>query len=341
MQNLQTNAYVFFVGIDMSKQKFDVAILDKNAKKIGHNVFGNNPNGFTLFSAWIIQKVQDSNTLFCMEYTGIYSRKLWHFIQDKQWKLWMESGFEIKRKAGIKKTKTDKSDAFMIAEYSLSNVFKVKVTDLYDENIELLHDLLSARNRLISALQTLKTPLFEMKTYGDARQYLILENIHQPAMKGIEESLKSLEIEIDNLIKCNSHWHENIELVCSINGIGRVVCLWVLVYTRNFHADFNSRKFASLAGVAPFVSESGSSVKNGSHNHHFSHKFLKGIFHTATMAAIRSNKPIKLYFTKKKAEGKKGFVAMNNAKNKLIHQIFAVVKSKTMFNNEFIHPKAA
>lgn len=341
MQKQQTISYSFFVGIDMSKQKFDVGILDIGGNKISHKHFANTEAGFALFSGWISEKVLLSQALFCMEFTGIYSRKLWHYLQDNHCSLWMQSGFEIKRRAGMKKTKTDKADAFMIAEYALCNSFKAQITDKYDENIELLHDLLSARNRLLSDLQRIQVPLEEMRIYGSSRNYDILLEIHQSAIKGIKESLKTLETQLDNLIKCNESWQENIDLVCSIKGIGRVVCLWVLVYTKNFKSDFNARKFASLAGVAPFVSESGSSIRNGSHTHHFSHKFLKSILHTAAMSAIRSNKPIKHYFTKKKAEGKKGFLPLNNVKNKLIHQIFAVVRSKKMFDNDFVHQKAA
>lgn len=341
MKESETNSYSFFVGIDMSKLKFDVAIIDKTNKKIGHRHFENSSLGFEIFAAWVLEKTQSGPCLFCMEFTGIYSRKLWHYIQDRNWHLWMQSGYEIKCKAGIRKTKTDKADAFMIAQYALSNSFSAVIDNIYDENIELLHDLLSARNRLISAIQRLKKPLQEMEKYGGDRNYKILDAVNTVALNGLEAALKQLNEQIDILIKDNPAWQENIDLACSIKGVGKVVCLWILVYSKNFNSSCNARKFASLAGVAPFTSESGSSIRNGSHTNHFSHKFLKGILHTAAMSAIMSNTPIKTYFNKKKAEGKKGFLAMNNVKNKLIQQIFAVVKSKIPFDNEYKHPKAA
>ncbi len=55
------------------------------------------------------------------------------------------------------------------------------------------------------------------------------------------------------------------------------------------------------------------------------------------MSAIQYNKPIEAYHKRKKEEGKKGFITMNNVKNKLIHQIFAVIKSKKPFENDYIH----
>ena len=59
------------------------------------------------------------------------------------------------------------------------------------------------------------------------------------------------------------------------------------------------------------------------------------------MAAIRFNPQMKEYFERKKQEGKKGLLVMNNVINKLIHQMYAVVRSKTPFNPEYIYKKAA
>lgn len=341
MKEIEVQSYSFFVGIDMSKLKFDVAILDTSNKKIGHHHFTNNAEGFVLFSDWLLEKTQLASCLFCMEFTGIFSRQLWHFIQDQNWHLWMQSGYEVKCKAGIRKTKTDKADAFMIAQYALSNRFLSKIDNIYDKDLELLHDILSTRNRLISAIQCLQVPINEIKTYGGDRNYEINERINQPAIKGLHESLSILNDEIDILIKSKTDWQQNIELASSIKGVGKVVCLWILVYSKNFSDKISARQFASLVGVAPFTTESGTSIKKGTHTHHFSHKFLKGILHTAAMSAIMWNPAIKAYFKKKKEEGKKGFLPMNNVKNKLIHLIFAVVKSKMPFDNDYVHPKAA
>jgi transposase len=341
MNKIQSESYSFFIGIDISKLKFDIAILDYNGKNKVHKIFNNNELGFNSMLGWVGSITGDSPILFCMEFTGIYSRQLWHFLQNNGKSLWMESGFQIKRKSGNSKGKTDKKDAFMIADYALSNRHKLKITYKYDENIELLHDLLSSRNRLISDLKRLEVPIKELKTHGGKRNYELILRVNQSAIDGINSSIKDLQLAINDLIKENESWQENIKLATSIKGIGQNTCLWILLYSRNFDSEFNARKFASLAGVAPFESTSGSSVRNGSHTHHFSHKFLKGILHTAAMSAIQYNTAIGQYHKRKKEEGKKGFITMNNVKNKLIHQIFAVIKSKKMYENDYKHPKAA
>ena len=44
---------------------------------------------------------------------------------------------------------------------------------------------------------------------------------------------------------------------------------------------------------------------------------------------------------RKKEEGKKGFVAMNNVKNKLVQLVFAVVRSKQKYDVNFKHKLVA
>lgn len=341
MYNNQSKNYSFFIGIDISKTKFDVGILDSNGKGKDHKVFSNNTLGFETMQSWVQSITQDLPVLYCMEFTGIYSRLLWHFLQDDDQSLWMESGFQIKRKSGNSKGKTDKKDAFMIAEYALSHRHRLKITYKYDQNLELLHDLLSSRNRLLNDLKRLEVPINELKSHGGKRNYDLLQKVNQPAINGIKASLKELQLAINELIAENEAWQENIKLATSIKGIGQNTCLWILLYSRNFDSEFTARRFASLAGVAPFESASGSSIRGGTHTHHFSHKFLKGMLHTSAMSAIQYNQAIGQYHKRKKEEGKKGFITMNNVKNKLIHQIFAVVKSKKMYDDDYKHPKAA
>ncbi len=339
-QNCAIN-YGFFVGIDVSKQKFDAGILDSNGEKVSHKVFKNNRLGFEDFLTWTKALVVDEQTIFVMEHTGLYSRLLWFFLQDNSCSLWMESGFEVKRGMGLAKGKNDKKDSYRIAEHALNRRHKIKITPDYDENLVLLHDLLSNRNRLVTDLNRIETPLSEMKEYGNKLSYDALLKVNSSAIKGLKCSIKEIEEAINELISTKDDWQKNIELASSVIGIGKWACLWILVYTRNFSKEFNSRKFASMAGVAPFESSSGSSIRNGSHNSHFSHKFLKGILHTAAMAAIRFNPAIKEYKERKKKEGKKGFLVMNNIKNKILHQVFAVVRSSEIFKIDYKHPMAA
>lgn len=341
MNKLESN-YSFFVGIDMSKLKFDASIIELNGKKLCHKFFNNNADGFVDFLSWVYEKTLTKDILFIMEHTGIFSRLLWFFLQDNSCDLCMESGYIINRSAGIKKGKSDKLDAYMIANYGLEKRNKLRITPVYDEKIFVLHDLLSNRNRLKDQLKALETPLKELKKYATNMTNDIIHKANEKAISGLKESLSEIESEIDKLIDSTPEWKENIKYASSVKGIGKTIVCWMIVYTRNFSDEFTARKFASMAGIAPFGIKSGTSIKKGDHVSHFSHKFLKGVLHLAAMSAIQHNPKIKEYYKKKKEiEGKKGFVVLNNVKNKLVQTVFSLVRTKAEFDDNFQHKLAA
>ncbi|MFN8429754.1 MAG: IS110 family transposase [Spirosomataceae bacterium] len=333
--------YKMFVGIDVSKNTLDLGLLDEFGKKKGHKCFKNNSFGFESFLDWIMTFYSDGDILFCMEYTGIYSRKVQFFLQDAGFDVCMESGYVIRRASGIVKGKSDKIDAYRIANYALSKRYNLKISDHYNKNITLLHDLLTTRNRLTESLKRLQTPINELKAFAENENFQLIYDGCKNAIDGIKQSILEIDEKIDDLIDREESWKQNIRIVTTINGIGKIVALWMLVYTVNFKPSLNARKFASLAGIAPFTEESGISIRKGAHVSHHSNKLLKGLLHVCAMTAIRNNPTIKMYHLKKKNEGKKGFVVMNNIKNKLVQTAFALVRSGQVYKSDFVHAKAA
>ncbi len=68
-----------FIGIDISKTWFDAALIKvENSSMVIHQQFSQKPEGFKKMQAWLLQHgVQlDEQTLFCMEYTGLYNTGL-------------------------------------------------------------------------------------------------------------------------------------------------------------------------------------------------------------------------------------------------------------------------
>lgn len=298
--------YKLFIGIDVSKKTIDSAIVNDFGKKIGHRKFTNDQFGFDSCLEWLGEFYQDGQVVFCLEHTGIYSRLLSMFLQDKGLAVCMESGYTIKHSGGILKGKNDKIDAYRIAEYALSNKFKLKIAEHYDLNIIKLHDLMTTRNRLVIDLKRLTTPINEMEEHGGKESYEMLLKACKAAIDGLKKSIKDIEQMIDELIEQVEGWKERIELVTSVKGIGKIVALWMMVYTKNISSKINARQFTSLVGIAPFEESSGSSVRKGAHVSNHAHKFLKGILHSAAMAAIKSSSKIKEYHKmKKKRKAKK------------------------------------
>ena len=111
--------YVFFIGIDMSRDWFDASFSSNGDKgKMIHRRFDNNTEGFLKLIEWLRQltakkRLPKKEIVFCMEHTGVYTLPLCHFLQKKKLDLVLVSGLEIKNSLGIRRGKNDKSDSLI------------------------------------------------------------------------------------------------------------------------------------------------------------------------------------------------------------------------------------
>jgi transposase len=155
----------------------------------------------------------------------------------------------------------------------------------------------------------------------------------------IQESLareiESIEQEIEAIIRSDDSMYENYELARSVKGVGPVIATDLIIKTGNFEQIDTARKASSYAGVCPFPQSSGKMVAK-SKTSSFADKKLKSLLFMGAKSAIHHNKEYQLYFRKKMLEGKPYYLIMNNVSNKLLRTIYAVVKNKTPYEQDYI-----
>lgn len=114
---------MLYVGIDVAKNKHDVTVLDETGKIIVKPLtFSNNKAGFTLLDKTLKQLKQDR--LIALEDTGHYAFNLLNFLHEQGYQIYSYNPLLIKEFAkslSLRKTKTDKKDARVIALKLLSD----------------------------------------------------------------------------------------------------------------------------------------------------------------------------------------------------------------------------
>ena len=330
-----------FIGIDFSKLKFDVAIYDgETNENIGSQVFDNEDTGFKDLIKWVCTKtkIKRNEWLFCGEHTGLYSFALPVFLCKKGIDICLESGLQIKRSQGIQRGKTDKIDAFRIAEYAYRHKDKLKTFNPISKTIDGLKDMLAFRERLIKAKKMFVISSKELKL---AKQTgIIAEYIHLDSdleIKSLEAKIKSCEIKIKELIQSELDLNTNYELLISIKGIGLVNAATILAITANFTLFTDPRKFGCYCGVVPFKYKSGTSIKGRTKISKLANKKVKALLTQAARTCVMHDAEIKSYYQRKIAEGKSDKIVINNVRNKLIHRMFAVVTSNTMYDQNYLN----
>jgi transposase len=108
-----------YVGIDISKDYFDVAFIQDLKSKSIHNQFENTSTGVKKLIVWLKSlKCGRSDTLICMEHTGMYSKIIITELISERFQLWVEMSLKIIRSGGVQRGKNDKVDAERIAIYA-------------------------------------------------------------------------------------------------------------------------------------------------------------------------------------------------------------------------------
>jgi hypothetical protein len=162
--------------------------------------------------------------------------------------------------------------------------------------------------------------------FNSLKTHVITENL----LTQLNKAIQDLEFEIASIIMSKDDLRANYKLITSVRGIGQVTACDLIIKTGNFKEIDNARKAASYAGICPFPNSSGKMVKK-SRVSSMADKELKTLLYLCSVVAVNRNPEYKLYFQRKRQEGKPYFLAMNNIANKLIRTIYSIVNSRKAY----------
>ncbi|MDO9872275.1 IS110 family transposase [Glaesserella parasuis] len=243
---------LYYVGIDIAKAKFDVAIKLQNGKH-KHKVFKNNPEGFQSLMQWLNTF---GETFHCvMEATNIYHEALADFLFQQQITV---SVINPKCSAHFTKTdnlrsKTDKIDAKMLADYADEKRHKLPI---YQPISPAQRELLR-KNR---QLDHLKKQLAQEKT----RLTMLLDSdciaSTQQMITFIKAQIKALEKTIKQCINADNTLKNNVKLLCTIPAIGFATAVQLIAHLGDGNRFKNAKAAATFAGLTPMIKSSGKSL---------------------------------------------------------------------------------
>lgn len=316
-----------YIGIDVSKATLDFCVRDQHAVVL--NTTCNNDKKSIKSLIKKLRKLPDftiTGVVFCMEYTGIYNNHLLDCLLAVKAKIWLESAMRIKHSQGMLRGKNDKVDAERIALYAYTYRNQIKLWEPPRKEVIELKNLITLRDRLVNSMKQLKTPLKEHSEFFSASVTKIEKKVFKGTLAAIEKDLQSVEKMINDLIDKDPHLKELHKLITSVDGVGTITAINILVSTNEFKSISDPQKFACYSGVAPFEHQSGSSIKGKARVSHLANKKIKTLLHLAAMAALNVKGELREYYQRKVEEGKNKMSTINAIRNKIIRRIFAVVK---------------
>ena len=317
-----------FIGIDVSKETLDIALIKNNDKsKIYSSKVTNNPEGFKKMKRWLLsEKVVLKQAVFCIEHTGLYSKAVSRFVLSGQSNLWMEMSLKIIRSMGIQRGKNDKIDAIRIALYAQRNQDEMKLYELPRPIVEKLRTLLQLRKTLIISRNHLQVPCKELLAV-DAQAGKEAIKLIAPAVKALQKSIDAFNEQIEMLIASDEQLNHHFEIGTSVPGMGKITLAYIICFTNEFKNFSSGKQLACYSGVVPFEYTSGKSIKGKPHVHNMANKTLKRQLHMGALAAVTYYDEFKCYYKRKLQEGKPKMLVLNNVRNKIILRLAAVIKN--------------
>lgn len=322
-----------FMGIDVSKSKFDVCVLESETHRVLlQATYENTKKGVQQMQKQLLKemKAEKSTWFFCMEHTGVYTMPLCCFLSEQKLDYALVSGLEIHRSLGLKRGKSDKADAKDIARYACLHESEMKLYELPEKVLLKLRLLLTHRERLLQAKKVFANTE-EANEFMDKSVCREVVKESRFIVKQFDKKIAAANKQIQELIDADEQLKTAYQLVCSVPGVGPQITCYLLIYTRCFTSFDNARQLACFAGIAPFEYSSGSSIRGKTKVSHLANKKLKALLNMGALNAKRTDREIGLYYERKIAEGKNGMLVMNAIRNKLIGRIFATVKRGTPF----------
>jgi len=329
---------IFYLGVDVSKKKLDLC-LRKDGKEKLYDVI---PNDIRSISRWLkgqqcLNGVPFSSFVVCAEYTGMYTYPLVMASSSLGVRLCLEDGARIKYSDGIRRGKSDSTDARLIASYAERYSDVLKPCRQEGEEVSELKRLYSDRSMLITDRSKYAAQLKDQKNFTDKRIYREKFSMFRRLIAELDRCIADVESKIRAIVCGSPLLCRCSILLKSIDGIGEWMSVKMIIETDAFRSfDFNPRKFCCHAGVAPFCYTSGSSQRSRSKVSNRADKSIKWMLHMCALSCIRMNgSPLREYYERKVAEGKNKMAVINALRAKLVFIMFAVVKNDTPFDRFF------
>lgn len=317
------------IGADLSKRTIDLFCNS-------HLTIENNKAGFKEMLKWLKQQnINTSEVMVVMEHTGFYSYCFEGFLHDHQIAFSKVPALAVKRSIGLARGKSDKIDARRLRDYGFEKKDKLSLETEVSKELQRLSLLFTTRERLVRHKAALLNAIGEYKNIGLAESDVIIST-QRKLVKSFETEIAKLEGAMDQIIQQNPSIHQNLHLLQSIKGVGKVVSMATIIKTKNFTRFSNPRKFACYCGTAPFEHTSGTSIRGKTRVSHLADKTMKTLLDLSAKTAIQYDPELKDYYLRRTESGKSKMSTINIVRNKILYRMFAVVKRQTPYVENYL-----
>jgi len=330
----------FYIGVDVSADHFTAAILTTpgTASQL-RDLIPNTAGGYRSFEQWLqAQDVTTSNSVICLEATGVYGEALCYYLAAQGYPIAVEPPLKVKRAFDESGHKTDVVDSRQIAEYAYRFADELNLWQPNEDLVEQVRVLLSSREQFTRQLTANKNALQALMR--KPVQTPVANRAYLQAIDRLKAAIKTIDKEIRRLIDEDPTYGQMIHLLTGIPGVGMLLAANLLVITHGFTHQVTARQLAAYVGICPYQHTSGKSVYKKARSRHYGPSQIRKLIYLAAMSVRTHNQQYQAYFLRKVAEGKAKRLVINNIANRLLKVICAVIRDQSAYipNYKSVNP---
>lgn len=311
---------VNFIGIDISKEKFNVAI--ELNKRWVESSFENTAKGHRGFVSWI--RAHTESGYVCLESTGPYGEDVAEYLHGEGIKVSVVNPMQIKHyaKSLLSRNKNDYVDARVIASYAEQKrpmLYQPKTEEqkLIRESVQLIDTLGAQKRQLSNQLESVRSKLIRAEINRSIKQ--------------IDKKIEKLEALIKETIKAHKELRETKSRLLTITGVGEKTVNQVLAYIPDISGFKSAKQLAAYIGVCPKQYQSGK-YTGKTRLSKFGNPRLRKALYMPALVAKNNNPHLQAFCERLEKNGLKPKQIICAVMRKLVHIIFGMLKTQQDFN---------
>ena len=312
------------LGIDIAKFKFDCCFLLPDGRKTSCS-FSNDAMGFALLQKKIKQ-LTSGPVHAALEATGRYGLALARFLHAQEYSVSMLNPVCTKNyaKSKLLRNKNDCVDAGLVAHFikETNPPLWIPPASSQSELQELTRRLLARKRELTKERNRLKSP-------GESE--IVLKDIKK-SIAFLEKSIQALEKAVADLIASDADLSSNMELLCSIPGVGPITAAIILAELPPVKQFNSCSQAVAYAGLSPRQFSSGSSIRGKTRLCKTGNRYLRQAFYFPAIVGLTHNPVLRARARAMEAAGKTKMCIVGALMHKILRISFGVLKHQTPFD---------
>lgn len=297
------------VGIDVSKDRLDVAVLPSGeAFAVVRDAAG--------LDALAARLLPLAPQAVALEATGGYETVVAATLAAANLPVVVLNPAQIRAfgRALGQRAKTDPIDAALIARFTAAT--KPEIRPLPDEATQRLADLIARRRQIIAMM------IAERQRQRRLSEPRLQRSIAR-LLDALQRELSELDQEIEDDVRGSPAWREKEDLLASVPGIGPTIARTLIAEMPEL-GRLDRREVAALAGLAPWTRQSGqwkgrSFIGGGRAS-------VRAALYMGAVTASRHNPTLKAFRDRLIAAGKPKLVAIIAVARKLLTILNAIIR---------------